>query len=108
MNYLQREDLAQKIGFFLVSQGLKVWDNWEGRLTKKEQLDAFGFYLGKGTIIVSGEFDNISMRIKVAFGQDYDDVRGISARYQEHTAAWDNAGKSQFRDYCKFNDIQVA
>lgn len=109
MNWQQREELARKIGMFLVGKGLKVWDIWVGRLTKKEQLEAFGFYLGKGLIEVDGETDGVKMSIKIAFGQDIDVKRGISARFDEHglAPAFDNDCKSQFRDYCNQNNITI-
>lgn len=67
---VQRYDLAAKIGFFLVSKGLNSWDTWTGRLSKREQLDAFGFYMGKGAVTVDGHCDEITMTVKVCFGLD--------------------------------------
>jgi len=77
---IQRYELATKIGLFLVGKGLNTWDSWFGKLTKSEQLEAFGFYMGKGKIEVNGEKDFVAMSIKVCFGADFADVYYASAR----------------------------
>lgn len=76
----QRYDLAAKIGFFLVKKGLKSWGVWFGKLTKSEQINSFGFYIGKGQIEVNGEKDYIAMTIRVCFGSDHADVFFASAQ----------------------------
>jgi len=96
MNYSQREDLARKIGLFLVGQGLGVWDRWEGRLTKTEQLEAFGFYVDDGLIIVDGKGGSISVQVKAPLGCDVDNRRDITAQYRERFNAWDDSSKKRY------------
>lgn len=84
----QRYELATKIGFFLISKGLKTWDMWKGRLSKSEQIQAFGFYMGKGFIVVDGERDEISMTIKVCFGTDFYEPFFVSARTGLCSVEW--------------------
>ena len=76
----QRYELATKIGFFLLDKGLKTWETWQGRLTKNEQMETFGFYMGKGLITVDGQSEEIIMSIKVCFGQDIYDSFYASAK----------------------------
>lgn len=45
----------------------------ESRMTADEQRAIFGRYLGKGIIQIDGERAEISMRVKVCFGTDYDE-----------------------------------
>ena len=99
----QRYELAARVGLFLVGKGLNVWDKWKGRLSKVEQLESFGFYMGKGLITVDGQYDEISMTIKVCFGQDWADVFYVSAQN-----GWCHADgrKLPFRElnlYCSTN-----
>jgi hypothetical protein len=44
------------------------------KLTAKEQRELFGQYLGKGTIIINGTEETIIHRVKVAYGNDWDDT----------------------------------
>ena len=77
---IQRYELARRISLFLVGKGLTISDTWVGHLTKKEQIEEFGFYIGKGKIEVNGQKDYVAMAVKVAFGQEYDDVFFASAQ----------------------------
>lgn len=49
-------------------------------MSKAEQIEAFGFYMGKGRIEVNGEKDFVAMTIKVCFGWDFADVFYASAQ----------------------------
>ncbi len=73
-------EVAENIGMFLVGKGLKVWGQWAGRMTKAEQMDAFGYYFGKGLIEVDGSQDYIVCVVKVAFGADSTTIRGVGAQ----------------------------
>ncbi len=67
----QRYELAERIGFFLVGKNLKTWQIWHGRLSKAEQIESFGFYVGKGAIEVDGAADCISMDIRCALAPTF-------------------------------------
>ena len=49
----------------------------ESRMTANEQRAIFGRVLGKGVIKIDGAACEISMRVKVCFGTDYD-IRNIT------------------------------
>lgn len=98
-----RYDLAAKIGLFLVGKGLKVWDVWTGRLTKAEQLEAFGFYMGKGLVTVDGGSDEISMTVKVCFGLDWADVFYVSAQNGWCRAEGRKVPVQELSLYCSLN-----
>ena len=56
---MPRTELANKIGMFLVRQDLGLFDTWEGRLTAKESMKAFGYYFGRGKLEINGETDQM-------------------------------------------------
>lgn len=64
-------ELAAKIGIFLISKGLHSWDSWSGKMLKKDQMEAFGVYFGKGTIHVDGLEESITSIVSCCFGTDY-------------------------------------
>lgn len=76
-------ELAAKIGFFLIGKGLNSWGQWSGRMTKAEQVKAFGYYFGKGLITVDGMKEEIYSTIKVCFGMDWCETCGINAKTGE-------------------------
>ena len=47
------------------------------KLTAKEQRALFGQNLGKGTIIINGTDETIVHRVKIAYGNDWDDTARI-------------------------------
>ena len=61
---------AEAIATFLIEQKGSVLASWAGKLSKKDQLNIFGRYFGKGTIAINGENETVTHIIKVAFGQD--------------------------------------
>jgi hypothetical protein len=75
-----RYDLPARIGVFLISKGRSSWGHWEGRMSKFEQDQAFGLYLGKGLIVVDGSEETIVSVVKVCFGQDSMAMRGVDCK----------------------------
>lgn len=66
-------DFAANLAFFLLEKTGSVLGVWQGKLSADAQRKLFGRCIGKGTIIVNGETETIYNRVKVCFGQDYDD-----------------------------------
>lgn len=66
MNY----ELASKVTEFLVERTDTCLGYWAGKMTKKEQIDLFGYYFGKGLIVISGANEIIEHKTKVCFGTD--------------------------------------
>lgn len=71
-------DFAANLAFFLLEKTGSVLGVWQGKLSADAQRKLFGRFIGRGTIIVNGETETICNRVKVCFGQDYDD-RNIMA-----------------------------
>lgn len=57
---MNRFDIAARAALFLLGKGKTIFGFWSGKMTRQEQLDTFGFYLGSGTIAIDGEEDSIS------------------------------------------------
>jgi hypothetical protein len=49
----------------------------ESRMTADEQREIFGRTFGRGVILIDGHASEVSMRVKVCFGTDYD-IRNIT------------------------------
>jgi hypothetical protein len=71
-------DLVASIAFFLVDKTDDCRGYWAGRMTKKEQIDVFGVYLGKGLICIDGEKEIVKMIVKVCFGTDTETVKTLT------------------------------
>lgn len=71
-------DYAANLALFLLEKTGSIFSTWSGKLTANEQRALFGRAIGKGTIVIDGEHELISNRVKVCFGQDYDD-RNVTA-----------------------------
>lgn len=72
--------IAARIGQFLIEKDLYTYSYWSGKVSKKDQMKYFGFYLGRGKIHVDGTEETIEMTKKVCFGQDWTTVRGIDCK----------------------------
>lgn len=77
------KNLETNIKNFLNKKGKPSNGYWLGKLNKAEQIEAFGIYLGKGRISVSGDRLDLHMIVKVCFGLDYQEVRGMNAETNE-------------------------
>lgn len=66
------------LAFFLLEKCGSVLATWKGRMTAAEQRALFGQFIGKGRIIIDGEAETVCNRVKVCFGQDWDDRNEIS------------------------------
>lgn len=62
--------LAEKLTALLLDREGSIFGCWIGKMSKKEQLDLFGRYFGKGSIIINGENETVTHSVKVSFGQD--------------------------------------
>lgn len=71
-------DYAANLALFLMDKVGTVLGEWSGRMTAQEQRALFGRYIGKGRIIIDGERETITNRVKVCFGLDFDD-RNVTA-----------------------------
>ena len=105
LTYAQRATLAENITFFLIGKGLDVLGTFEGKLTKKEQMNAFGFYMGKGTIIVNGDRLSVLMRVRTSYGQESEITCSIGANYSQYTNASCDKVVGDFYDY--LNKLQT-
>lgn len=70
-------DVAASLAFFLLDKTGSIFGEWTGRMTATEQRALFGRFLGKGRIIIDGETEKLIHRVKVCFGQDYDDTESL-------------------------------
>lgn len=91
-------EFAARIGQFLINQGLKSWSYWEGKIPKTDQLEYFGVYLGRGTIVVDGRDETLYAKVKVCFGGDVDMVRGVNCKDRMW---WDNQVDGPLEMYMK-------
>lgn len=67
------QDYAAKVTLFLLEYTGSIWGTFKGTMSKKEQLELFGRYIGKGQIVIDGLHETVCNRVKVCFGMDYDD-----------------------------------
>ena len=66
-------DRAANLAFFLLENTGSIFSTWRGKLTAKKQKSLLGRKIGRGTIIIDGTSETVANRVKVCFGQDYDD-----------------------------------
>lgn len=45
---------------------------WKGRLRKAKQVELFGHYFGRGTIVIDWEDETVTHHVSSSFGQDSD------------------------------------
>jgi hypothetical protein len=67
------EDYAANLAFFLLEKTGSIFGKWHGKMSATEQRKLMGRFLGKGTIIINGDNETVRNRVKVCFGQDWDD-----------------------------------
>lgn len=60
-------EFYEKIGFFMCD---KNSDTWQGKMKKKEQIDAFGAYIGRGLISVCETTMTIKNLVSICFGSE--------------------------------------
>lgn len=63
-------DYAANVALFLIEKTNSCTGFWSGKLLKAEQVDLFGTYLGRGTLLIDGATETITHSIKVCFGTD--------------------------------------
>lgn len=73
-------DYAANLAMFLLEKTGSVFKVWAGKLSAAEQRALFGRYIGKGQIVINGERETVSNRVKVCFGMDYDDRNVVAWR----------------------------
>ena len=66
-------DYAANLAFFLLEKTNSVLGQWAGKMSAAEQRQLMGRFIGKGTIIINGDNETVCNRVKIAFGQDWDD-----------------------------------
>lgn len=64
------EDRAAAMAFFLQEETGSVLGTWRGRMSAEDQRALFGRFIGRGLLVVSGEFETVSMYVSVCFGTD--------------------------------------
>ena len=64
-----RGDVAANIAHFLLANGLSIFATWSGKLKAADQRLLFGFFLGKGTIVVNGLDETVENRYKACYGE---------------------------------------
>lgn len=69
-----KPDYAAQLALFLLEKTGSIWGLWRGKMTAAEQRALFGRFIGKGDIRINGTEETISMRRKVCFGLDYEEV----------------------------------
>ncbi|MBK8772108.1 MAG: hypothetical protein IPM06_17025 [Rhizobiales bacterium] len=74
------EDYAANLAFYLQEKTGSVLGKWRGKMSASEQRKLFGRFIGKGDIIIDGQMETVANRVRVAFGQDYDDRNVTSWR----------------------------
>lgn len=63
-----RYDVATNMAFFLIANGLKIFDIWVGKMKAADQRKIFGIKLGKGLIRIDGDKDRAACSVTVCFG----------------------------------------
>ncbi len=66
-------DYAANVAFFLQEKTGSILGRWKGKLSAVEQRKLMGRFFGKGTIVIDGAQETVCNRVKVCFGQDWDD-----------------------------------
>lgn len=67
-------DAATNLAFFLLERKGSVLGCWDGRMPAVEQRKLFGRFLGKGSLRIDGDKEEIIHSRKVCFGLDYEDT----------------------------------
>lgn len=70
--------IIENLAFYVLEKTGSVNGTVRAKMSAKEQRALFGQYLGKGTIIIDGLSETVVHRVKVAFGQDWEDTARIS------------------------------
>lgn len=65
-------DYAANLAHFLLEKTGSIFGLFEGRMSAADQRALMGRNLGKGTIVIDGDCETVSCRVKVCFGLDYD------------------------------------
>jgi len=71
-------DFAANLAFFLLEQTGSIIGQWSGKMSAAQQRELMGRFIGKGKIIINGNDETVRNRVKVCFGQDYEDRNVIS------------------------------
>lgn len=82
---MENPDHAGNLALFLLDKTGSIWGCWSGKLTAAEQRALFGRFLGKGKIVIDGLREQISNRVSVCFGRDWDD-RNVTTWQQLNNA----------------------
>lgn len=82
------EKLDKSIADFIKKK--KVDEIWEGKLTKTEQMDNFGVYLGTSYLVIDDLHKTILARVSKQFGRNVKIVRGVNAKTRRW---WDDDPK---------------
>jgi len=107
MTYPYMRALHENMILFLNKEGLDDCDIWSGDMSKEEQLDNFGIYLGEGRVTVNGGTGIISLSKELPSGHGHGVVRGILSFQTNTPPAWDKEDDSQFVQFCKDKGIEL-
>lgn len=64
-------EIAGNLALFLQEKTGSPLGEFRGKLPAETQRELFGLFLGKGTVVITGDQERIQHIIKVAFGQDW-------------------------------------
>lgn len=80
---MTRYEFMEKIGFFFAD---KEGHEWRGRMKKKEQLEAFGFYIGRGLLVINETTMTVKHIVTKCFGAEAEvkDLLTSEGYYPEH------------------------
>lgn len=73
-------DIPANLALLLLDKTGTVLGRHQARMTAAEQRALFGRVIGRGTIIIDGDNETVTNRVKVAFGMDYDDRAQVTWR----------------------------
>lgn len=69
-----KTDYAAQLALFLLAQTGSIWGRYRAPMPAKQQRALFGRFLGKGNIIIDGTDESVSMKRRVCFGTDWEEV----------------------------------
>lgn len=74
---MTNQDYVSNLVDLLLEKTGSIFGTVRLKMTAKEQRALFGQYLGKGLIIVDGESETVTHRVKVCFGNDWEDTERL-------------------------------
>lgn len=69
---ISKYDVGFNLANFLLDKTGSIFGIWNDHMLKKDQLNLFGMYLGKGNIYINGATERISHTVSRCFGTDFE------------------------------------